>query len=159
MFIPKNMIWHGVMDVMGSSPSTSITSPPEWSRMSFIKWGWFSWFATNVTIFYMLATHKNAKHVNYKMFDYSILLYYILYIIYYILYIICTCNVSHMFFKQIWMNLTHDTFCDIYSDIYPHISKHIFWHLFQHIFWKRGGVFDPKLRVLESKDPHLTCRA
>ena len=83
------------MDVMGSGPSTSITSPPEWSRMSFIKWGWFSWFATNVTICYMLATHKNAKHVNY-MFNYSILLYYI--------YIICSyqhCSISSISSRQL----------------------------------------------------------
>ena len=145
-------------------------SPSPFSPMWSISWDqeasmpWFQ--AENHPFISPNSRHGKAKHkrltyllIYVHIYIYYIILYYVMLcyvILYYIIYI---CNVSHMFFKQIWMNLTYDTFCYIYSDIYPHISKHIFWHLFQHIFWRRGRVFDPKFRVLESKDPHLTCRA
>ena len=47
------------------------------------------------------------------------------------------------------------TFILTYIRTYPSI----FSDTFSNIFWRRGRVFDPKFRVLESKDPHLTCRA
>ena len=89
----------------------------------------------------MEKPNTSAWHIFWYMFIY-------IYIIYVISYYIYTCNVSHMFFKQIWMNLTYDTFCEIFILTYIRTYPNIFSDTFSNIC--SGGEDECLTQNLES---------
>ena len=97
IFLPyvKHQLGSGSINAMVPGRKPSIHSPN--SRHGKAKHKRLTYLLIYVhiyIIYYML-------YIIYYIIYYILYIIYIYYIIYYILYIICTCNVSHMFFKQI----------------------------------------------------------